>query len=192
MSLLTTSAVLARARRATVQNFSAGVLLEQQMKKQASVSQHDIFLAHAFDDKELILGVALTLEDLGYKVYLDWRDDPTLDRKNITSATAAKLRERMKASKCLFYSTTDNASTSRWMPWELGFKDGQNTRAAILPVQAVTPTGFKGQEYLGIYPYATQEQERNSHQEKLWIRRSSSCYVVFEEWLTGTEPFEHS
>jgi len=31
------------------------------------------------DDKELVLGVCLTLEDLGYSVYLDWRDDPTLD-----------------------------------------------------------------------------------------------------------------
>jgi hypothetical protein len=46
------------------------------------------------------------LEDLGYSVYLDWRDDPTLDRKRVSPATAAKLRERMSASKSLFYSTT--------------------------------------------------------------------------------------
>lgn len=71
MSLLTTSAVRARAQKATPRYFTAGSVLDEQMKKQASVAQHDIFLSHAFDDKELVLGVTLTLEDLGYSVYLD-------------------------------------------------------------------------------------------------------------------------
>ena len=102
-----------------MRNFSAASLLTEQMKKQALVSQHDIFLSHAFDDKELILGVELTREDLSYTVYLDWRDDPSLDRKNVTAATAEKLRARMRASKCLFYASTENASNSKWMPWEL-------------------------------------------------------------------------
>jgi len=191
MSLLTTSAVRARAQRATPYNFSAASVLMEQMKKQASVAQHDIFLSHAFDDKELILGVALTLEDLGYTVYLDWRDDPTLNRKNVTTATAETLRARLKASKCLFYSTTENSSNSKWMPWELGFKDGDNTRASILPIRETTPTSFQGQEYLGIYPYVTQEKD-TAQIQRLWIRRSRTCYIVFEDWLKGKEPSEHS
>jgi hypothetical protein len=191
MSLLITSAVRARAQRATMRNFSAASLLAEQMKKQASVSQHDIFLSHAFDDKELILGVALTLEDLGYTVYLDWRDDPSLDRKNVTAATAEKLRTRMKASKCLFYATTENASSSKWMPWELGYKDGHNTRAAILPIKEATPTSFYGQEYLGIYPYAVQQRSQ-ANTERIWIYRAPAIYVVFEDWLAGQEPFQHT
>lgn len=130
------------------------------------------------------------MEDLGYSVYLDWRDDPTLDRKRVSPATAAKLRERMSASKSLFYSTTDSAGSSKWMPCELGFKDGQNTRAAILPIQATTPTDFQGQEYLGIYPYAVQQKSR-ANVERIWIHRSPTNYVVFEDWLNGKEPYEH-
>ena len=190
MSSIITSSLRARAKKAVATNFSnAGILLESQMRKQASVTAHDIFLSHAFDDKELILGVALTLEDFGYTVYLDWRDDPTLDRKNVNATTAAKLRERMRSARCLFYATTESASSSRWMPWELGFKDGQSNRSAILPIRDTVPTDFKGQEYLGIYPYVTQERS-DKQEEKLWVQRSATCYVVFEAWLAGTEPSE--
>lgn len=189
MSLLTTSAVRARAKKGVHYNFSVASVLAERMHKQASVAAHDIFLSHAFDDRELILGVALTLEDLGYTVYLDWRDDPALDRKNVNRTTALKLRERMRNSKCLFFATTDNTSNSRWMPWELGYKDGHNNRAAILPVQESRPDNYNGQEYLGIYPYITQ-QRSDKQEEKLWVCWSRSCYVVFDAWLTGTEPSE--
>lgn len=190
MSMMTKSAVRARAQKGVLYNFSASDVLTEKMQKQASAVGHDIFLSHAFDDKELILGVALTLEDLGYSVYLDWREDPTLDRKNVTAATAAVLRERMRQAKCLFYATTENASSSKWMPWELGFKDGQSNRSAILPLKDEVEIGFKGQEYLGVYPYVTQ-QRSTINEEKLWVRRSSTCYVVFDTWLTGAEPTEH-
>ena len=98
MSLLTTSAVRARALQEDRGFHITAGLLEERMKKQASFVQHDIFLSHAFDDKELVLGVCLTLEDLGYSVYLDWRDDPTLDRKRVSPTTAAKL-----TSKTIYY-----------------------------------------------------------------------------------------
>ncbi len=191
MPLLTLSDVRARAKRATSYNFSAYSALNEQMKKQASVAQHDIFLSHSFDDKELILGVALTLEDLGHSVYLDWRDDPQLDRKNVNQATAVKLRDRMKASKCLFYSTTENSSNSKWMPWELGYKDGNNSRSAILPIKATTQTSFEGQEYLGVYPYVVQREDTNA-KERIWIHRAPDIYVVFEAWLNGTEPYQRT
>lgn len=189
MSLLTTSAVRARAQQSVRYNLSTASILTERMQKQASAAGHDIFLSHAFDDKELILGVALTLEDLGYTVYLDWRDDPSLDRRNVNQATAFKLRDRMRNSKCLFFATTENTSNSKWMPWELGLKDGHNNRSAILPLQATRPDDYKGQEYLGIYPYITQQQS-NKQEEKLWVHRSRTCYVVFDAWLTGSEPSE--
>ena len=189
MSLLTTSAARSRAKQGVTYNFNAASVLTERMHNQASLEGHHIFLSHAFDDKELILGVALTLEDLGYTVYLDWRDDPSLDRKNVNQAAALKLRERMHKSKCLFFATTENTSNSRWMPWELGFKDGQSNRSAILPLQATRPDDFKGQEYLGIYPYITQQRDQ-AEKERLWVRRSRTCYVVFEGWLDGKEPYE--
>jgi hypothetical protein len=161
------------------------------MQKQAGAAQHDIFLSHAYDDKEMVLGVALMIEDLGHSVYLDWRDDPSLDRKNVSVQAAEKLRTRMKASRCLFFSTTEHSSESKWMPWELGYKDGQNTRVAILPVSRVATEAYQGQQYLGLYPYVTQAAN-TEQKERLWIHRAPTCYVVFETWLEGKEPTERS
>jgi hypothetical protein len=190
MTLFTESKIRVRARRSVGLYESADKILGEVMKKQASVAGHDIFLSHAYDDKELVLGMALTIEDLGYSVFLDWRDDPSLDRKHVTPITADKLRYRMKASKCIFFSTTENASESKWMPWELGFKDGHNSRAAILPISLQNVSSYSGQQYLGIYPYITQGQDINN-KERLWVRRSSSCYIDFDTWLKGNDPYEH-
>lgn len=191
MSLLTESQARARAQRATGIYKSALDVLTEQVRKQDQAGQHDVFLSHAYDDKELILGVALILEELGYSVYLDWRDDPSLDRKNVTAATAEKLRARMKASRCLLFSTTENATGSKWMPWELGYKDGQNTRAAVLPVARQPTQGYKGQEYLGVYPYVDEGNDTTG-KLRLWVCRSQSCYVGFDSWLKGAEPTQRS
>lgn len=85
--------------------------------------EFDIFLSHSYLDKQTVLGVYKDFEALGYKTYVDWVIDPTLDRDNITKATAEKLRLRMKQSKCLIYATSSNIVGSQWMPWELGFMD---------------------------------------------------------------------
>lgn len=154
----------------------------------------DIFLSHSFNDQKLILGIWLTLEDMGYKVYVDWIHDRTLSRDQVTSKTALVLRERMLNSRCLFFATTSNSSQSKWMPWELGFKDGHNRRSAIFPVtQEVSRTNdFYGQEYLGIYPYVTKDTPTGENKEKLWIQKSRSNYVLFDRWLNGHEPTERT
>lgn len=189
MSLFTTSAVRARAKQGVPYNFSAANVLTERMQKQASVIGHDIFLSHAFDDKELILGVALMLEDLGYSVYLDWRDDPLLDRKNVNRSTALKLRERMRNSKCLFFATTENTVNSKWMPWELGFKDGHSSQCAILPVSDYSTTAFEGREYLAIYPYVTRSEDTEG-KIRIWIRWDIETYVAFDAWLNGVAPYK--
>lgn len=189
MALFTESAVRARAKAETTLQKTAAVMLTERTRAQALVTRHDIFLSHAYADREIVLGVALMIEDLGYSVYLDWRDDPYLDRSKVSPETAAKLRARMKASRCLFYSTTSNASDSKWMPWELGFKDGDNTRVAVLPVVQYATTSYQGQEYLGIYPYVDAAND-SSGKQRLWVRRSSTCYANFDSWLDGVEPTE--
>lgn len=191
MPLFTESAVRARAERAST-NFSktAAVVLNEKVESQASLVQYDIFLSHAYEDRESVLGAALMIEDLGYSVYIDWRDDPALDRFKVTRETAEKLRVRMLKSKSLFYLTTENASKSKWMPWELGFKDGHNRKAAILPIVKNDTDSFSGQEYLGVYPYVT-HGAANNRKRYLWIRDSISCYINFNRWLEGKEPYEH-
>jgi hypothetical protein len=198
MSLFAESKARSRARQATGDvSFSGSEsiagLLNEHMEKQAGLTNYDIFLSHAYDDRQLVLGVTLLIEDLGYSVFLDWRDDPSLDRKHVTPVTAAKLREKMRASKCLFYSITPNAAESAWMKWELGFKDGHNNRTAILPVEVdeSAADNYGGQQFLGIYPYVADGILSINKKPRLWIHRSKSCYVEFESWLEGKEPSEH-
>lgn len=191
MSLFNENQVRVRAKQAVTMQRTASIILNESIQRQASISHHDIFLSHSYDDRELVLGVALLIEDMGYTVYIDWRDDPSLDRKNITAQTAEKLRVRMKQSRCLFFSTTEHASESKWMPWELGFKDGHNARTAILPIIQTTTEAYVGQQYLGIYPYVSDGEPEGSQKNILWIHRSPKCYVWFDAWLKGDEPTDH-
>jgi hypothetical protein len=50
--------------------------------------------------------------------------------------------------------------------------------------------GYAGQEYLGIYPYVSKDPMQGSSEDRLWINASSTCYVLFEKWLDGNEPYE--
>jgi hypothetical protein len=145
---------------------------------------YDIFLSHSIRDAELILGMKATFEDLGYSVYVDWIDDPQMDRSNVTEETANKLRQRMDSSKSLFFVTTANAESSKWMPWECGFFDGKKEKVAIVPIQtASTDNSYSGQEYLGLYPYVVQQQS-TTQKETLWIRKSAKTYVAYDTWVS--------
>ena len=115
----------------------------------------DIFLSHSFDDKEIVHGLYLELTAKGYKVYVDWIIDSHLDRSNVTKSSAELIRRRMKSSKSLLLAISANAAMSKWMPWELGYVDGNTNRCAIIPVseEASSYRSFNRVEYLKLYPY---------------------------------------
>lgn len=136
------------------------------------VGNFDIFLSHSLRDALLIVGLKRLLEADGLSVYVDWISDPQLDRAKVNAATAARLRERMKACRSLVYATSQNASISRWMPWELGFFDGLHgsERVAICPI--VTGSGdYAGEEYLGLYK--TLEKVRDGSVIRPFVVRQS-------------------
>jgi hypothetical protein len=163
-------------------------------RRDTDTNVYDIFLSHSSKDAPIILGVLELLNDLGYSVYVDWIDDPQLERSNITKTTANTLRIRMNQSRSLLYATTHNATSSKWMPWELGYMDGKKDRAAILPIfedENNSSYTYKGQEYLGIYPYAIETTQANTSTKKLWIFESSDTYVLFDLWLSGLKPHKH-
>jgi len=148
-----------------------------------SAKTYDIFLSHSIRDAKLILGMKATFEDLGYSVYVDWIEDPQLDRSKVTPATADKLRQRMNSSSSLFFVTTSSADASKWMPWECGYFDGRKEKAAIAPIQAQSHGNtFAGQEYLALYPYVVQQQN-TQNKEMLWIRKSNARYVDYDSWV---------
>lgn len=113
----------------------------------------DVFLSHSVLDARVILGLHSLLSSQGLRVYVDWIDDPHLDRATVSPATAARLRSKMSESRSLIYATSRAASSSRWMPWELGYFDGlrNSNRISILPIENSSNNAFVGQEYLGLY-----------------------------------------
>lgn len=127
--------------------------LESIVESQNNQRQFDVFLSHSIRDEELVLGIVEFLKQMGKEVYVDWIEDRQLSRSAVTPETAETLRQRMNQSSRLLYLATDNASSSKWMPWELGYFDGlKSGNVAILPLVDSAYSPFQGQEYLGLYP----------------------------------------
>ncbi|MBU1668340.1 toll/interleukin-1 receptor domain-containing protein [bacterium] len=173
----------------------------------------DIFLSHSYNDKKIIPVLKYLFEQMGYTVYVDWITDELLSRDEVDKKTAEVLQKRMKQSKCLIYSTSDNSKNSRWMPWELGYFDGIRTKmVGILPIRIDEnfKDDFKGEEYLGLYYYISidklsrdlehtvmameksaleQMRQNMSKVDKLFINENSSKFILFKEWINGGTPY---
>lgn len=121
----------------------------------------DVFLSHSVRDAVVVVGLRNLLTSQGLRTYVDWLDDPELDRSQVSPATAARLRNRMGQSRTLIYATSRSAERSRWMPWELGYFDGlkNSNQISIFPIEKDGGGNFAGQEYLGLYK--TVEKVRN-------------------------------
>ncbi len=145
---------------------------------------YDIFLSHSFLDKDEVKGLYFELTDLGYSVYVDWIVDPDLDRSNVTKESAELIRKRMKSSRSLLLAISTNVELSKWIPWELGYVDGNTSRCAIIPVskENYAPKVFNGKEYLKLYPFIKKLPPRNQLVEKLWVIESEYTYSLFEDW----------
>lgn len=161
--------------------------LKRETFKKNSANRYDIFLSHRIDDAKIIYALKYILETFGFAVFVDWIDAPMISRSDVTSETAERLRSVMKQSDSLLYAQSRNSSSSKWMPWELGFSDGLHGKVGIIPITE-TETGsesFRGQEYLGIYPYITLTDDKQGL-PKLWINRNVEKYTLLKHWLTGT------
>lgn len=184
MAILTESEVIARSR--TV-NRSAR-MFKSTYDSHASSEYFDVFLSHSSNEPvDIVFGIKGLLEDAGLKVYLDKVDDPHLSPNSVTPETAEILRARMRQSNSLLYIYSRYSTQSRWMPWELGFFDGLKGTVGILPVKQFSNSTFKGEEYLGLYPYADLANIANSTTKKLWINKSENEYAGLASWVKGTE-----
>lgn len=188
MALLSEATVRQAAARArvTASMESASTILREARK--TTRTKFDIFLSHSKLDSDLVLGVKSVLESIGKTVYVDWIDDPLLDRSSVTPKTAETLRVRMRQCKSLFYAHSENATTSRWMPWEIGYFDGFNSNVAILPiVRSENQTSFAGVEYLGLYPYVDVIGRSVSSPGTLYLHQSAGRYAGFEAWVLSAD-----
>lgn len=162
--------------------------INQQRIFSATTKTYDIFLSHSSSDAGLVAGLKLELEDLGYSVYVDWIEDPKLSRTNVTKDTALVLQARMKQCKALLYAFSENATNSKWMPWELGYFDGIKGTVAVLPISRTSKSSFQGSEYLGIYFYIQIDTISGTNNLALWVHETSTKYTLFNNWITGTKP----
>ena len=144
----------------------------------------DIFLSHSFLDKQEVKGLYLELTNLGFSVYVDWIIDPQLDRTNVTKESAELIRRRMKSSKSLLLAISENAEMSKWMPWELGYVDGNMNKCAIIPVTRKTygQGVFRGREFLKLYPFVKKAKLEFHVNEKLWVVESEYAYSDIQKW----------
>jgi TIR domain len=113
--------------------------------------QFDIFLSHAAADTQEVDKVRSQLLGADFRVYCDRYDDDLLDRTNVTTATANRLRDRMRRCNAMVYVVTRNSSFSKWMPWELGFFDGVRGKVLVYPVDEAALATARSQEYLSLF-----------------------------------------
>jgi hypothetical protein len=153
--------------------------------------QFDVFLSHSYLDRDEVFGLYLELKEMGLSVYVDWIIDSDLDRTDVTKATAELIRSRMKNSKTLLLAISTNAEMSKWMPWELGFVDGNTGRCAIIPVSTddLNRSSFNRIEYLKLYPYLDREINRDNVMT-LRINEDSETYIDIRYWIEGNNPFK--
>jgi|ERR1700722_7016647 len=152
-------------------------LAHAELRKSASTlpdTRFDIFLSHSSEDARVIAGVKALLEQEGLSVYVDWLEDPQLDRTRVNAATAGLLRVRMNHSGYLLYASSNSSSNSKWMPWELGYFDGRRPgHVGIVPIVANPADSFRGVEYLGLYPII--ERVRFERSGILFAHRTSDA-----------------
>lgn len=177
-------------RQSNVRSFSASTVLNEERQIADSTKSFDIFLSHSSDDNEFVAGIKLFLQDFGFTVYVDW-NDPELNPNNVTPATAAILRARMSHCKSLIYAYSDNAKSSRWMPWELGYFDGlKNSMVAVLPILSDFRKSIQGSEYVGLYYVIDFAKINGTDQRSLWVNDGTK-YVNLSDWLKGDKPHYH-
>ena len=153
-------------------------------------SSFDIFLCHSFLDKDEVEGIYIELTNQGYSVYVDWILDSHLDRDNITKESAEVVRSRLKVSKSLLLAISTNAALSKWIPWELGYVDGNTNQCAIFPVSKDqnAPSTFHRTKFILLYPYIKRATISN-YTPELIVTESANKYVSFNNWARqGTKP----
>lgn len=187
MAYLTESEVLARAGRVTRSTRkNAGRVLTED--RASAAETFDVFLSHSSaEPKEILLGVKALLEDRGLSVYVDKYSDPHLSPAYVTRETAEILKRRMRSSNTLLYVHSQHSKNSRWMPWELGFFDGLKGAVGVVPVTRHQDEGFKGEEYLNLYPYVDFAVAKDDSGPHLWINEATYTYARLDLWATGVE-----
>jgi len=95
----------------------------------------------------------------------------------------------MRQSNSLIWVATEAASSSKWMPWELGYFDGMKPKhVAILPLVDNAFETFKGQEYLALYPLIDKNQNAIG-QTDVYVESYGSEWSTLKNFASGNAQF---
>ena len=182
--------IIRSSRRTRIGSFSRAVenfsTILNESKEPNPFEEFDIFLSHSYNDKALVVGLRAEIINAGFSVYVDWIDDPQLDRANVSRDSVKLVRTRMMYCKSMIYAFSDNAASSIWMPWELGFMDGVKEKVTILQINEISENNkinYEGREYLKLYKILDL-----SNGNLLVKSNNSNNITAYREWLGGMDP----
>ena len=108
------------------------------------------FLCHSHKDRDLALGLKVTIESQGGSLYIDWLDEEMPETTN--RETARRIKDKIVACDLFLFLATPNSMSSRWCPWEIGYADGKKAIDSIVIAPTKDDAGkFYGNEYLQLY-----------------------------------------
>ena len=132
-----------------------GERVKRELKEQGKTI---VFISHKHDELEDLKDVIGFLEkNYNVKCYIDSEDGAM---PIFTSAeTAIRIKDRIQQSDKFILLATNGSINSKWCNWELGYGDAHKFKdnIAIFPFTD-EGVGFKGNEYLQIYPYIVKRE----------------------------------
>lgn len=160
-------------------------LVESDLKKSEAVGGSKVFLSHSSKDDAHVAGVTKFIKKYGGNVYAD-NGDKRLP-KDPSPETAAILRTEIKKAQRFVVMISEQSSTSGWIPWELGFADGDKgyKNVALLPISGKSvEEAWAKREYLGLYPVIRKTAIQNRTGEFWVVQEVGATSVTFlENWL---------
>lgn len=153
-------------------------------------SNKNLFLSHSKSDEAALPGAVGLFERAGARVYVDVADQ-TLRPGD--PATAGRLRSVVQACRRLVVLATENTSSSRWIPWEMGLADGSAgpTQVAVFPLKASASASefWAKQEYFELYARIEHVQLQGDRAADWAVRDPlDGKYWTLTQWLALTAP----
>lgn len=136
-------------------NFSTTVekpsleVLSESYKNFAKQHNKMAFLSHSHIDCAFAQGLAGMFANHGIWLYIDWKDREMPSHPN--STTAERIREQIKESDYFLFLATENAKSSPWCSWELGYADGIGKYSNIFIIPTKDEKYAYGNEYCALY-----------------------------------------
>ncbi len=118
-----------------------------------------IFISHKHSDIDTLKSFLYLLRKIGVYAYVDWMDFDM--PKKTDGSTAERIKTKIKEMDKFILLATEDAISSKWCNWELGFSDSikHPKNLAVLPIVNDYSSEWSGNEYLQIYPIITAEYE---------------------------------